>query len=160
MCIITWLHMKRLCWTSRQHWWEQVDNMLVDLPLSVTNGSSWARAWMARFTDGDAHHYTISILSRWTQCPCSESDVETLSSATINTLFILCLNCTLQSKAIYKIYAGKQVYSNYDDQMGTWQSLIWTWLRSVLPWHQHHNVGQIGSVFFWTLQSLTLHACQ
>ena len=39
---------------------EQVDNMLVDLHLSVTNGSSQAQAWTTRFTDGDANHYAIS----------------------------------------------------------------------------------------------------
>ena len=41
--------------------WEQVDNMLVDLHLSVTNGLSQARAWTTRFADGDANHYTISL---------------------------------------------------------------------------------------------------
>ena len=36
-----------------------VDNMLVDLHLSVTNRSSRARAWTARFTDRDANHNAI-----------------------------------------------------------------------------------------------------
>ena len=46
---------------NRQHWWEQVDNMLVDLHISVTNGSSQAQAWTAHFTDRDANHYAISL---------------------------------------------------------------------------------------------------
>ena len=38
--------MDHLWWTSRQHCWEQVDNMLVD--LSDVNTSSRARTWTAR----------------------------------------------------------------------------------------------------------------
>ena len=58
---ISWWHMDCLYWTTRQHWWEQVDNMLVDLHLSETNGSSWARTWTARLTDVDAKYYAISL---------------------------------------------------------------------------------------------------
>ena len=58
--------MDRLCWTSRQHWWEQVDNMLADPHLSEANGSYRARTWMAHLTDRDANHYAISPPSeRW-----------------------------------------------------------------------------------------------
>ena len=34
--------------------------MLADVYLSVTNGSSQARAWTAHVTDEDANHYAIS----------------------------------------------------------------------------------------------------
>ena len=53
--------MDGLFWTSHQHWWERVDNMLVDLHLSVTNRLSRARAWMARFTDRNTNHCAISL---------------------------------------------------------------------------------------------------
>ena len=43
----------------------QVDNMLVDLHLSVTNGWSRAQAWTAHFTDGDDNHYAISPSPGW-----------------------------------------------------------------------------------------------
>ena len=52
--------MDRLCWTSRQHWWEQVYNMLADIHLSVKYkqiepGSSLE----ARFTDAVANNYVV-----------------------------------------------------------------------------------------------------
>ena len=53
--------MDHLFLTSRRHWWGQVDNMLVDLHLSDTNGLSRARAWIARFTDRDVNRYAIPL---------------------------------------------------------------------------------------------------
>ena len=40
---------------SRRHWWGEVDNMLVELHLSETNGPCLARTWTTRLTDGDAN---------------------------------------------------------------------------------------------------------
>ena len=42
-----------------------VDNMLVDLNLSNTNGSSRARTWTPPLTDEDANHYAISRPPMW-----------------------------------------------------------------------------------------------
>ena len=44
----TW---RDLWWTSRKHWWGQVDSMLVEFHLSETNGSYWARTWKAFLTE-------------------------------------------------------------------------------------------------------------
>ena len=41
--------------------------MLVDLHLSVTNGSSQAQAWAAHFTDGNTNHYAIPPLKKYPQ---------------------------------------------------------------------------------------------
>ena len=46
--------------TSRQQWWERVNNTVVESHLSVTNGSIRARTWTARLTDRDANDYTTS----------------------------------------------------------------------------------------------------
>ena len=53
--------MDGLCWTSHQHWWEEVDNLLVDLHLSETNGPCRAWTWTAHVTDREANHYAISL---------------------------------------------------------------------------------------------------
>ena len=45
--------------TSLQHWWEQVDNMLVDLHLSVKNKRIKPGSSLGELTDGDANHYAI-----------------------------------------------------------------------------------------------------
>ena len=39
--------------TSRQHWWEQVNNTVIESHLSETSGSSKAQTRTARLTDRD-----------------------------------------------------------------------------------------------------------
>ena len=47
--------------TSRQHWWEQVNNTVIEFHLSVTSGSRWARTRIARLTNRDANHCAILL---------------------------------------------------------------------------------------------------
>ena len=46
--------------TSRRHWWERVDNTVIESHLCVTSGSSWARTLTARLIDRDANDCDIS----------------------------------------------------------------------------------------------------
>ena len=46
--------------TSRRHWWEQVNNTVIESHLSVTSGSSQERTRAARFIDRDANNCAIS----------------------------------------------------------------------------------------------------
>ena len=41
--------------TSRRHWWERVNNTVIEFHLSVTSGLSRARTWTAHLTDIDAN---------------------------------------------------------------------------------------------------------
>ena len=52
--------MDGLRWTSRRHWWGQVNNTLITFHLSETSGFCQARTWTTRLTDRDANHYAIS----------------------------------------------------------------------------------------------------
>ena len=46
--------------TSRRHWWERVNNTVIESHLSVTSGSSLAQTWTVRLTDRDANDGAIS----------------------------------------------------------------------------------------------------
>ena len=47
--------------TSRRHWWEQVNNTVLESHLSVTSGSSRAQTQTALLTDRDANDCAISL---------------------------------------------------------------------------------------------------
>ena len=46
--------------TSRRHWWERVNNTVIESHLSVTSGLSRERTRAARFIDKDANDSAIS----------------------------------------------------------------------------------------------------
>ena len=46
--------------TSRRHWWERVNNTVIESHLSVTSGLSRERTRVARFIDKDANDCAIS----------------------------------------------------------------------------------------------------
>ena len=46
--------------TSRQHWWEQVNNTTIEVHLSVTSGSRQVRTRIARSVDRDDNDCAIS----------------------------------------------------------------------------------------------------
>ena len=48
--------------TSRQHWWERVDNTVIEFHPSETSGSSRARTQTARLLDRDANDCAISVI--------------------------------------------------------------------------------------------------
>ena len=52
--------MDGLILTSRRHWWERVNNTMIESHLSVTSGLSWARTRTAHLTDRDANDCAIS----------------------------------------------------------------------------------------------------
>ena len=52
--------MDGLFWTSLWHWWERVNNTVIEFQLSVTSGSSRAQIWTACLVDRDANDYAIS----------------------------------------------------------------------------------------------------
>ena len=52
--------MDSLFWTSRQHWWERVNNSVIESHLSERSGSYWARTRMDRVVDKDATDCAIS----------------------------------------------------------------------------------------------------
>ena len=52
--------MHGLFWTSRRHWWERVNNTVIEFHLSVTSGSSRARTRIAHLVDRDANDCAIS----------------------------------------------------------------------------------------------------
>ena len=47
--------------TSRRHWWERVNNTVIESHLSVTSGSRRARTRIARLVDRDANDCAISL---------------------------------------------------------------------------------------------------
>ena len=60
--------MNGLFWTSRRHWWERVNNTVIEFHLSVTSGSSQERTRAARLVDRDANDYANSP-PRYDWCP-------------------------------------------------------------------------------------------
>ena len=52
--------MDSLFLTSRRHWWEQVNNTVIESHLSVTSGLSWARTQPTGLTDRDTNDCAIS----------------------------------------------------------------------------------------------------
>ena len=48
--------------TSRRHWWDQVNNTVIEFHLSETSGLSRARTRIARLIDRDANDCAISRL--------------------------------------------------------------------------------------------------
>ena len=46
--------------TSRRHWWEHVNNTVIESHLSETSGSYRARTWMDHVADRDATYCAIS----------------------------------------------------------------------------------------------------
>ena len=46
--------------TSHRHWWEQVNNTMIESHLSVTSGSRRAQTRIARLVDRDANNCAIS----------------------------------------------------------------------------------------------------
>ena len=52
--------MDSLFLTSRRHWWEQVNNTVIEFHLSMTSGSSWERTRSARLIDRDSNDCAIS----------------------------------------------------------------------------------------------------
>ena len=63
--------MDGLWWTNWEHWWEQVNSMLVEFHFFETKGSCRAWTWTACLTDKDANHFAISpppsriVVNRW-----------------------------------------------------------------------------------------------
>ena len=49
-----------LCWTSRQHWREQVNSTLIEFHLSETSRLCRVRTWTAGLTDREVDHCAIS----------------------------------------------------------------------------------------------------
>ena len=47
--------------TSHQHWWERVNNTVIEFHLSVTSGLSRARTQIARSIDRDVNDCAISM---------------------------------------------------------------------------------------------------
>ena len=47
--------------TSRRHWWERVNNTVIEFHLSNTSGSRRARTWIARLVGRDANDYAIPL---------------------------------------------------------------------------------------------------
>ena len=47
--------------TSRQHWWERVNNTVTEFHLSVTSGSGRPQTQIARLVDRDANDCAISL---------------------------------------------------------------------------------------------------
>ena len=47
-------------WTSRRHWWEQVNNTLIEFHPSMTSRSSRERTRAARLIDRDSNDFAIS----------------------------------------------------------------------------------------------------
>ena len=52
--------MDSLFWTSRQYWWERVNNTVIEFHLSETSRSSRERTRAARLIDRDANDCAIS----------------------------------------------------------------------------------------------------
>ena len=46
--------------TSRRHWWERVNNTVIEFHLSNTSGSRWAQTRIAHLVDRDANDCAIS----------------------------------------------------------------------------------------------------
>ena len=46
--------------TSRRHWWERVNNTVIEFHLSVTSASNQARTRITRLEDRDANDCAIS----------------------------------------------------------------------------------------------------
>ena len=52
--------MDGLFWTSRRHWWEQVNNTVIEFHLSITSGSRRVQTRIARWVDRDTNDCAIS----------------------------------------------------------------------------------------------------
>ena len=50
-----------LFWTSRRHWWEQVNSTVIEFHLSNTSGSRRVRTRIARLVDRDSNDCSISL---------------------------------------------------------------------------------------------------
>ena len=60
--------MNGLFLTSCQHWWEQVNDTVIEFHLSETSGLRRARTWIAGLVDRDANDCAISPPhSKWWQ---------------------------------------------------------------------------------------------
>ena len=58
-CLIQWINISSSL-TSHQHWWERVNNTLIESHLSNTSGSRWARTRIACLVDRDSNNCHIS----------------------------------------------------------------------------------------------------
>ena len=47
-------------WTSRRHWWEQINSTVKEFHLSNTSGSRRAQTWIARLVYRDSNNCAIS----------------------------------------------------------------------------------------------------
>ena len=50
-----------LFWTSRRHWWQQVNSSVIEFHLSNTSGSRRERTRIACLVDRDSNHCAISL---------------------------------------------------------------------------------------------------